>query len=81
MESPSVLRGYNPHTDVDYEQPVQYWIAFDDQAQGIHDANWQGTFGGQAYLNSGSLGCVNTPPSVMGQVFELVYYGMPVIIF
>lgn len=81
MESPSVLRGYNPHTDVDYEQPVQYWIAFDDQAQGIHDASWQETFGGQAYLNSGSLGCVNTPPSVMGQVFELVYYGMPVIIF
>lgn len=81
METPSVLHGYNPHTNVEYDQPVQYWIAFDDQAQGIHDANWQSTFGGQVYLNSGSLGCINTPPSVMGQVYDLVYYGMPVIVF
>ncbi|MBF6978815.1 L,D-transpeptidase/peptidoglycan binding protein [Aerococcaceae bacterium zg-BR22] len=81
MESPSVLRGFNPITNKEYQQPVSYWIAFDDQAQGIHDASWQPTFGGQAYLSNGSLGCVNTPPSVMGKVFELVYYGMPVIIF
>lgn len=81
METPSVLRGYNPHTDVNYEQPVSYWIAFDDQQQGIHDANWQASFGGASYTYSGSLGCVNTPPSVMPTVFSLVYYGMPVIIF
>ncbi|MBS4461496.1 peptidoglycan binding domain-containing protein [Aerococcaceae bacterium zg-B36] len=80
-ETPSVLTGHNPITNVDYQQPVSYWIAFDDQAQGIHDANWQSTFGGQAYLSNGSLGCVNTPPSIMGQVYELVDYGMPVIIF
>ncbi|MBK0347405.1 peptidoglycan binding domain-containing protein [Aerococcaceae bacterium zg-ZJ1578] len=80
-ETPSVLTGHNPITNVDYQQPVSYWIAFDDQAQGIHDANWQPTFGGQAYLSNGSLGCVNTPPSIMGQVYELVDYGMPVIIF
>ncbi|MGX7091338.1 L,D-transpeptidase family protein [Hutsoniella sourekii] len=80
-ESPSNLRGYNPVTNVDYVQPVQYWIAFDDQAQGIHDASWQGNFGGGAYLTAGSLGCINTPPDVMGQVFELVDYGMPVMIF
>lgn len=81
METPSVLVGYNPNTGKDYEQPVEYWIAFDDQAQGLHDASWQSSFGGSAYLYSGSLGCVNIPPSVMPQVFELVYYGMPVIIF
>lgn len=81
MESPSVLVGYNPHTEKEYEQPVQFWIAFDDQAQGIHDANWQSSFGGASYLENGSLGCVNTPPGVMASVFSLVYYGMPVIIF
>lgn len=80
-ESPSVLTGYNPHTELDYQQPVQYWIAIDDQAQGIHDANWQSNFGGQTYLQYGSLGCINTPPGVMPQVYDLVDYGMPVIIF
>lgn len=81
MEEDSTLVGYNPRTEMDYEQPVDFWIAFDDQAQGIHDANWQSTFGGEAYLSNGSLGCINTPPGVMPDVFELVYYGMPVIIF
>ncbi|MBG9980864.1 peptidoglycan binding domain-containing protein [Facklamia sp. DSM 111018] len=80
-ESPSVLVGYNPRYDREYQQPVSYWIAFDDQAQGIHDANWQGSFGGEAYRYSGSLGCINTPPSIMGQVYELIDYGMPVVIF
>lgn len=80
-EYDTTLVGYNPVTEKDYEQPVDYWIAFDDQAQGIHDASWQGYFGGDAYLTNGSLGCVNTPPGVMPQVFELVYHGMPVIVF
>lgn len=80
-ESPSVLVGYNPHYDREYQQPVDYWIAFDDNAQGIHDANWQPYFGGTAYLTSGSLGCINTPPGIMPQVYEWVYYGMPVIIY
>lgn len=81
MEEDSTLVGYNPRTEMDYEQPVDYWIAFDDQAQGIHDANWQSSFGGEAYLSNGSLGCINTPPGVMPDVFDLVYYGMPVVIF
>ncbi len=80
-EEDSTLVGYNPRTEMDYEQPVDFWIAFDDQAQGIHDAGWQSSFGGEAYLSNGSLGCINTPPGVMPDVFELVYYGMPVIIF
>ena len=80
-ESPSVLVGYNPRYEREYQQPVSYWIAFDDQAQGIHDANWQGSFGGETYRYSGSLGCINTPPSIMGQVYDLIDYGMPVIIF
>ena len=80
METPSILKGFNPNTNKEYEQPVSYWIAFDDNQQGIHDASWQSSFGGSAYLYSGSLGCVNTPPGVMPTVFDLVYYGMPVMI-
>lgn len=76
----TALVGINPFSGEDYEQPVDYWIAFDDNAQGIHDANWQPVFGGDAHYGSGSLGCINTPPALMGQVFEWVYYGMPVII-
>lgn len=81
MEEDTDLVGYNTITEKDYIQPVSYWIAFDDQAQGIHDASWQSSFGGNAYMTSGSLGCINTPPGIMGQVFELVEYGMPVMIF
>lgn len=80
-EQDTNLVGYNTITEQDYVQPVSYWIAFDDQAQGIHDAGWQSTFGGNAYMTAGSLGCINTPPGIMGQVFELVDYGMPVLIF
>ena len=80
-ESPSTLKGYNPHTQVEYKQPVDYWIPFDDTGQGIHDANWQASFGGEAYLSNGSLGCINTPPGTMAEVYQLVEVGMPVIIF
>lgn len=80
-EEDTALKGFNPRTDADYSQPVDYWIPFDDTGQGIHDANWQSSFGGDAYLSNGSLGCINTPPDVMPQVFEHVTLGMPVIIF
>lgn len=80
-ETPSALRGYNPRTEQDYVQPVQYWMAFDDTGQGIHDADWQPSFGGDIYLTNGSLGCVNTPPGMMPTVFEYAYLGMPVIVF
>lgn len=79
-ETPADLKGYNPHTGKDYVQPVDFWIPFDDTGQGIHDANWQSTFGGDAYTQSGSLGCINTPPGVMAEVFEQVEVGMPVIV-
>lgn len=81
MESPSELTGFNPRTGADYVQPVSYWMAFDYTGQGIHDANWQPTFGGDAYLTNGSLGCINTPLDIMAQVYEYAYNGMPVLVF
>lgn len=80
-QSPSVLRGYNPRTKKDYQQPVDYWMPFDYTGQGIHDANWQSNFGGEVYKQSGSLGCINTPPNVMAQVYDMAYIGLPVIVF
>lgn len=80
-ESPSVLRETNAQTGVAYEQPVTYWLPFDDTGQGIHDANWQSNFGGDVYLYYGSQGCINTPPGVMAQVYELAYVGIPVVVF
>lgn len=80
-EENATLKGYNVHTQKDYAQPVSYWMPFDDTGQGIHDASWQPSFGGTAYLTAGSLGCINTPPDVMAQLFSLVEVGTPVIIF
>lgn len=80
-EENATLSGYNVNTGRDYEQPVSYWMPFDDTGQGIHDASWQSSFGGDAYLTSGSLGCINTPPEVMAQLFQIVEVGTPVIIF
>lgn len=79
-ESPSVLVGTNMQYGNDYQQPVDYWLAFDDTGQGIHDANWQGAFGGDMYLYSGSQGCINTPPGVMAELYAMVSVGTPVMV-
>lgn len=80
-QSPSVLKGERAQDGYEYEQPVEYWLPFDGTGQGIHDANWQGTFGGSVYVTGGSQGCINTPPAVMAQLYDLVYIGIPVIVF
>ncbi|UJF15944.1 L,D-transpeptidase family protein [Jeotgalibaca sp. MA1X17-3] len=76
----TTLIGYNPRRDADYETPVKYWIPIDWEGIGIHDASWQGSFGSQEYLVNGSNGCINMPPEVMEQFFNLVEVGMPVIL-
>ena len=75
------LVGYNQFYRVDYSVPVSYWIRFDDQAQGIHDAPWQGSYGGDVYQYSGSLGCINTPLDQVEIIYNNVQYGTPVIVF
>ncbi|MBG9988922.1 peptidoglycan binding domain-containing protein [Aerococcaceae bacterium DSM 111176] len=80
-QSPSELTGFNPRTDSDYVQPVQYWLPFDDTGQGIHDASWQSSFGGDTYQVSGSLGCINTPPEAMAELYNMIEVGTPVIVF
>lgn len=75
------LRGYNQFVKKEYSTPVDYWIRFDNNAQGIHDASWQWDFGGNVYQYSGSLGCINTPISAVETIYHNVEYGTPVIVF
>ena len=63
-----------------YRTPVMYWMPFNG-GQGLHDANWRGSFGGRIYLGNGSHGCVNLPPSVAAKLYENISVGDPVIIY
>lgn len=75
------LVGYNQFSEKEYSVPVNYWIRFDHQAQGIHDASWQGAFGGNVYQAAGSLGCINTPLYAVETIYNNIDYGTPVIVF
>ena len=70
----AVLRGQN------YETPVKYWMPFYGN-YGMHDANWRGVFGGDIYINNGSHGCINLPPSMAEQIYQYVYTGFPVVCY
>jgi hypothetical protein len=64
----------------DYATPVSYWMHFYNHC-GFHDAYWRRSFGGEIYLKDGSHGCVNMPPTKAKELYELVYAGMPVVIY
>jgi len=76
----ATLRGQNDNGS-SYTQPVAYWMPFDDTGEGIHDSPWQPQYGGTWYKSHGSHGCVNTPPSVVGKVYDAVPVGTPVVVF
>ena len=63
-----------------YETPVKYWIRLTDTGIGLHDADWRYSFGGNIWRWGGSHGCINTPPSIMPTIFELVEENMPVVV-
>lgn len=80
-ETNATLRGYNPQYNRNYATPVSYWVPFDWEGMGIHDAAWQGTFGGNVWTYAGSNGCINIPSWIMPTLFDLVETNMPVIVF
>lgn len=73
-ETNRILRG------ADYATPVSYWMPIDWSGVGIHDATWQPSFGGSAYLYRGSHGCINTPMGAVAQVYNSVEVGTPVVV-
>ncbi len=77
-----VLRG--PRADdgtFAWESPVSYWMPITKDGVGLHDASWRGSFGGNIYIWSGSHGCINLPPSIAGEVYDLVDYDMPIVVY
>ena len=78
-ESPSTLNGYNGNTKI-YSTVVQYWMPFDGNAIGLHDADWQAAFGGTRYKDGyGSHGCVNLPPDMAASLFSIIKSGDTVV--
>lgn len=59
-----------------------YWMGFIGGQYGIHDAyRWRDAYGGDIYEWDGSHGCVNTPLEKVSELFEMVDYDTPVIIY
>lgn len=75
--SPQKLIGYDLTTGEKlYESSVQYWMPFDGNAIGMHDADWQPDFGGTMYANGyGSHGCVNLPPYKAAELYGIIQEG------
>lgn len=75
MQSPGKLTGYENGEKI-YESTVQYWMPFDGNAIGLHDADWQPSFGGTMYKDGyGSHGCVNLPPDKAAELYTLIHAG------
>lgn len=73
--SPSKLKGTNLDGSK-YETTVQYWMPFDGNVVGLHDADWQPAFGGTLYQEgNGSHGCVNLPPGKAAELYGIIQSG------
>lgn len=65
----------------EYETPVSYWMPFKGNSVGLHDANWQSSFGGSRYaIGAGSHGCVNLPPSSAAALYDIISVGDVVVV-
>ena len=79
-ESPSKLIGYENGKKI-YETSVTYWMPFEGNGIGFHDATWQPSFGGSMYANGyGSHGCVNLSYSAAESLYGIVEVGDPVVV-
>lgn len=80
-ESPSTLNGYNLQTGKKkYSTKVKYWMPWDGNVIGFHDATWQSAFGGTRYKDGyGSNGCVNLPLKKAAALYDLVKVGTVVV--
>ena len=74
-----VLEGYNAD-GTPYASPVDYWMPFNGN-QGLHDASWRDSFGGNIYKTNGSHGCVNCPVWAAAELYQYVDANFPVIIY
>lgn len=79
-ESPSLLKGYENGKKI-YETKVTFWMPFEGNSIGFHDATWQPGFGGTMYANGyGSHGCVNLSYQAAEELYGLIQEGDVVIV-
>lgn len=72
------LKGKIVNGKPEYIAHVDYWMPF-YRGYGMHDASWRSDFGGKIYVNSGSHGCINLPPSKVKALYDSAPTGTPVI--
>jgi len=80
-ESPSVLLGDTTATGSrEYRTTVKYWMPWDGNSVGFHDAEWQDAFGGTRYTEGfGSHGCINLSVEDAGKLYKRVDIGTVVV--
>lgn len=66
-------------TGEDYSVHVNYWMPYNG-GEGLHDATWRSSFGGQIYHNSGSHGCDNLPLDAARTIYENIEVGDKVLV-
>ena len=64
-KSPETLKGDT------WEEDVTFWMPFHD-GQGLHDAPWRSSFGGNIYKTNGSHGCVNLPYKTAETIYNTI---------
>ena len=80
-ESPSKLIGRDRNGKKEYETMVTYWMAFEQNAIGFHDATWQPAFGGEMFRQGyGSHGCVNLPYDKAEELYGIIDWDDVVIV-
>ena len=62
-----------------YSTHVDYFAAY-NRGEGLHDAPWRSSFGGNIYKCDGSHGCINLPVDVAPKVYKKVKIGTKVIV-
>lgn len=67
----------------EYKTPVNFWMPFEGNAVGFHDASWQSTANfsnPEAYKTVGSHGCINLPPEKAEELHNLIKVGLCVVV-
>lgn len=65
-----------------YQVHCNYWIPFAaEDTIGFHDLTTRSDWSSTAYLDNGSHGCVNTPLDKVKELYDIVSYKFPVVIY
>ncbi|EET62527.1 hypothetical protein BRYFOR_05562 [Marvinbryantia formatexigens DSM 14469] len=79
-QSPANLVGQGGGPGESWDVEVEYWMPFDD-GQGLHDATWQSSFGGNVYQYAGSHGCINLPLDVAAAIYYEMEEDVAILIY